>query len=337
MKNEKTIVGRTVRLAIGAGLLCATGILYSQTLIVKALFAGVLVITGLQAVLVSVETIRILETISNVLHKVLSRKADIALPRYEDNHLSKIVNQASEIVEMAESDHMRAQREKERVKELVSDISHQLKTPLANLQMYHALLTEQEAISAADREAFLSQIGEQVNRIQWLTEGLVKVSRLESGLIDIRGARASVKDTLVASLQAAYADALDKQIELELEPFEDLHVRHDRRWTAEALGNVLDNAVKYSPSGSTVRLCVRQEGLYVRVDVTDQGRGIGSNEQHKVFQRFYRGENTADQSGVGIGLYLSRMIFEMQSGYMRIASEVNKGTTVSVFLLNCKN
>lgn len=337
MRNEKTILFWSRWLAIGAGLLCIIGVLYSPTMLGKVLFTVLMMIAGVQVFLVSDGLVRLMESISNVLSSVLSRQEDITLPKYEDNYMSKIVNQVSDIVKMVEADRMQAQKERERVKELVSDISHQLKTPLTNLQMYHALLMEQKGLAAVDREEFHGQIGDQIHRIQWLTDGLVKVSRLESGLIDINGTSVSVKDTLVASLQGAYANALDKQIELELEPFEDVCVQHDRRWTVEAIGNVLDNAVKYSPIGSTVRIRVRREGFYVRIDISDQGRGIIPEEQHKVFQRFYRGENTMDQSGVGIGLYLTRMIFELQSGYIRIASEVGEGTTVSVFLLNCKN
>lgn len=111
-------------------------------------------------------------------------------------------------------------------------------------------------------------------------------------------------------------------------------VKHDRKWTAEALGNILDNAVKYTPENGAVGVRVRPWHFYTRIDISDTGIGIAAEHYHDVFKRFYRAREVASMEGVGLGLSLARSIITRQKGYISVKSEVGKGTVFSVFLLN---
>jgi len=113
---------------------------------------------------------------------------------------------------------------------------------------------------------------------------------------------------------------------------EQLHVFHDRKWTAEALYNLLDNAVKYTEKGGAVTVSVKQWEMYVKIDVSDTGKGIAESRQASVFRRFYREEEVHDKPGVGIGLYLTREIIMRQGGYVKVVSEIGRGSTFSVFM-----
>ena len=142
-----------------------------------------------------------------------------------------------------------------------------------------------------------------------------------------------VYDTLATALGWILFNAEKKQIDIQVECPEHLDARHDRKWTSEALFNILDNAVKYTPAGGQIRVSVEGWEMYVKIDIADTGIGISEQHQGTIFKRFYREDAVHDVDGIGIGLYLAREIVTLQGGYIRVASEVGKGSTFSVFLL----
>ena len=197
------------------------------------------------------------------------------------------------------------------LQELISDISHQVKTPIANLKMVNATLLEQEVPSDKQRE-FLLASGTQLDKLDFLMQAMIKTSRLETGVISLEKKQQPIYDTLAMALGGIFLNAERKHIQVEVNCPETLVVSHDRKWTAEALFNILDNAVKYS--------------------ITDTGKGIPENQQGAIFRRFYREENVHDIEGIGIGLYLAREIISLQNGYIQVTSQVGTGSTFSVFL-----
>ena len=218
--------------------------------------------------------------------------------------------------------------EKERMKTLIGDISHQTKTPIANLLLYTELLQE-EKLSPEAREYAVS-LHSQAEKLRFLIDALVKLSRLENGIIALHPERNPVDPVLGQAVAQFEKRAAEKGLLLEAEP-SDVSACFDPKWTAEALCNLVDNAIKYTETGS-VTLRVRQYELFVRVDVTDTGVGIPEQEQGKIFSRFYRSQDHSQQEGVGIGLYLARKILKNQGGYIKVSSEPGKGSTFSMFL-----
>ena len=175
--------------------------------------------------------------------------------------------------------------------------------------------------------------GGQVGRkLDFLIQAMVKTSRLEAGVITLEKKDALIEETLVYAINGILAPMEKKGIELTVDCPEGLTISHDSRWTSEALFNLLDNAVKYTPAGGSIHVSVQNWEMYWKIDVTDTGRGIPEQEQATIFKRFYREEAVHEVDGIGIGLYLAREIITMQGGYILVTSEVGKGSTFSVFL-----
>lgn len=231
----------------------------------------------------------------------------------------------------------RMTEEKENTKVLVTDISHQLKTPLAGLKMSFELLHD-EKISENEKREFLDRAEHEVKKMENLLESLTNLSRLEADMIRIHPVEANIKSTIVNAVNSLYMKAFDKQIEIELSSFDDIIVPHDPKWTSEAFINVLDNAVKYSDPGTAIEISVEPQISYVLIEITDHGIGIPKSEYPKIFQRFYRGkDDRVDQTeGSGVGLYLVRRILEEQGGSVRAVRGRQGGTTFQMTLPKIK-
>ena len=214
---------------------------------------------------------------------------------------------------------------------LVSDISHQVKTPVANLKMVTDTLLA-KPVTEQERRDFLQGIRSQTDKLEFLVQSMGKASRLETGAVTLEKKDAPLLDTLAQAMSGIVYGAEQKGISVEVQCPEDLRVSHDSKWTAEALFNLLDNAVKYTPAGGRISVSVERWEMYVKLDVTDTGKGIPESRQAAIFRRFYREEEVHDQPGVGIGLYLAREIVTRQGGYIQVASKPGRGSTFSVFL-----
>ena len=160
----------------------------------------------------------------------------------------------------------------------------------------------------------------------------MKTSRLETGVITLEKKETAIADTLVDVINGVLAPMERKHFHLSVDCPENLTVSHDSRWTSEALFNLLDNAVKYTPEGGNIHVTVQDWEMYLEIAVTDTGRGIPESVQATIFKRFYREEAVHDVDGIGIGLYLAREIITMQGGYITVESEEGKGSTFSTFL-----
>ncbi len=201
--------------------------------------------------------------------------------------------------------------EKENTKSMITDISHQLKTPVSALRLSLELLGD-EQITEEEKREFLERGKQEVEKLNHLMGTLVNLSRLEADMIRLEPRKASLKATLIRGVNGIYLKAEEKQIEMEMKEFSDMELLHDPRWTAEAISNVLDNAVKYSPAKSAIRIRVEPMVSYVLIEVEDEGIGIEKSEYPNIFKRFYRGKRpeAEAQEGAGVGLYLVRKIFE---------------------------
>ena len=218
--------------------------------------------------------------------------------------------------------------EKDKIKTLIANISHQTKTPIANLLLYSELIAEEEL--PGDMHSNVEAIHQQTEKLRFLIDSLVKLSRLENGILTLSPRQESVQPMLDGI--AAQYGSKTKQKGLVLQISETTSSACcDPKWTTEALGNLVDNAIKYTPSGS-VTISAAEYELFTRIDVTDTGIGIEESEQPKIFSRFYRSEAVRENEGVGIGLYLAREIISGEGGYIKLTSEPGKGSTFSVFL-----
>lgn len=224
------------------------------------------------------------------------------------------------------------QRQRESIQRLLSDISHQTKTPLANLKLYSSLLMEEELTPRQREQAQV--IFQQSEKLSFLIETLVKLSRLETDVLAVTPKSQPLSPLLERAASQAKAAAEQKGIalQLHLQQQAEMKALYDLRWTAEALGNLLDNAVKYTPPGGCIQVSATQYELFCRIDVRDNGIGIAEEEQAQIFGRFYRGRQVREQEGIGIGLYLAREIAQKQGGYLKLSSRPGQGSTFSLYL-----
>ena len=250
----------------------------------------------------------------------------------EESLFYKINYRLGRLYEVMQENKNSIAKERADLQELISDISHQVKTPIANLKMINNTLLEKEVPPQKQKE-FLTAQASQLDKLDFLMQAMIKTSRLETGVISLEQKQQPVYDTLAAALGGILLNAEKKQIDVQVECPEHLDARHDRKWTSEALFNILDNAVKYTPTGGQIRVSVEGWEMYVKIDIADTGIGISEQHQGTIFKRFYREDAVHDVDGIGIGLYLAREIVTLQGGYIRVASEVGKGSTFSVFLL----
>ena len=260
---------------------------------------------------------------------------DIMQPKQtieEESLFYKINYRLGRLYEVMQENKNNIAKERADLQELISDISHQVKTPIANLKIINNTLLENEVPPQKQKE-FLTAQASQLDKLDFLMQAMIKTSRLETGVISLEQKQQPVYDTLAAALGGILLNAEKKQIAVQVECPEHLDARHDRKWTSEALFNILDNAVKYTPAGGQIRVSVEGWEMYVKINIADTGIGISEQHQGTIFKRFYREDAVHDVEGIGIGLYLAREIMTLQEGYIRVASEIGQGSTFSVFLL----
>ncbi|MCO7122155.1 HAMP domain-containing histidine kinase [Ihubacter massiliensis] len=243
----------------------------------------------------------------------------------------KIYGKLEQVYRIQQRQNAQSAAEKEQMKELISDISHQTKTPIANMKLYLDIM-KQEAGGEERQKEFLQKMEGQTEKLDFLLQSMVKMSRLETGVIEIRQRPDYLKPTLGRAVAAVVPKAEKKNIRLSVECGDALQVSHDRKWTEEALFNILDNGVKYTPEGGTIDVFVSAQEFFVKISIRDSGKGIAAGRQAAVFQRFYREPEVHDQEGIGVGLYLARKIITLQRGYIQVQSQEGQGADFQVYL-----
>ena len=276
-----------------------------------------------------------LSAFTSVLCQTLDHmiEGNVAPLRPEDSEtmLARICYRLSRLYQIMQENRCKVDEERQELQSLISDISHQVKTPVSNLKMAADTLLE-KPVSEAERIDFIRGIFSQTDKLDFLFQALVKTSRLETGVIQLKKKPGRLFDTVAQAMSGIVYAAEKKEITVSVDCSEDLTVSHDGKWTSEALFNLLDNAVKYTPAGGKIAVSVVLWEMYVEIKVTDTGKGISESNQAAIFRRFYREEEVHDQQGVGIGLYLAREIVTRQGGYIKVVSEPGKGSEFSIML-----
>lgn len=244
---------------------------------------------------------------------------------------ARISYRLSRLYDIMQENRRKVDKERQELQMLVSDVSHQVKTPVSNLKMVTDTLLS-KSVTEKERREFLQGIQNQTDKLEFLFQALVKTSRLETGAIRMEKKDAPLIDTLAMACSGIVYAAEKKDICVTVDCPEGILLSHDSKWTAEAVFNLLDNAVKYTPVGGAIRISVEQWEMYVKLSVSDTGKGISESNQASIFRRFYREEEVHEQQGVGIGLYLAREIVTRQGGYIKVVSEPGKGSEFSIML-----
>lgn len=272
----------------------------------------------------------LLEQITLLIEALVEQQERQIFSEAEDTLTARLQHQLLKLRNILTAQNQMLAQEKEQIKTLISDISHQIKTPIAAANTFAELLSDGE-LSAEERTEYITTLQMSLGKLTFLTNSLIKMSRLESGIISLKPEKNSLNEIVLQAVKTVYAKAKEKGILITFECDQAFEAVLDFNWTAEAISNVIDNAVKYTPQGGFVRLQITEYPSFLRLDISDSGVGIPEEEQAKIFGRFYRGKQSVGIDGVGIGLYLTREIINKQNGYMKVSSDGN-GSTFSMFL-----
>ena len=288
-----------------------------------------LVITALVILINHLRTKKTIDTIEDMLNQ--AAKGNFSEKDFDETRLSSLETKFAHYLSASVVSARNVELEKDKIKSLIADISHQTKTPIANLLLYSELLLEDDTdnLSPQMRENIL-QLHTQSEKLQFLIDSLVKLSRLENGILQLSPLEEALNPMLELAVKDTESKAKAKGLKLILHDTDE-KAYFDSKWTLEAVCNILDNAVKYTSKGS-ISLSVTAYEMFVRIDIKDSGIGIKEEELPKIFSRFYRSEDTKNMEGVGIGLYLSRQILSGEGGYIKVSSLYGQGSTFSVFL-----
>ena len=276
---------------------------------------------------------RLAEKIQKLLDEGVSGKIN---EEFNETRISAIEDSLQRFLISQSVSVRRLKEERRQIREQISDISHQAVLPVSNIILYSQLLEEELEAKYTSMSPEISEeiaaIREQAQTLEFLMEGLVKLSRLEEGILQVQGKRQALFPVLTKVYNQFLLKAKEKHIRLDIEKTDEKAV-FDEKWTVEALANIVENAVKYTPEGGSVKIHIEGLTSFVRVDVTDTGKGIPEEEQGKVFTRFYRSKEAAQSPGVGIGLYIAREVMSAQNGYIKLSSKPGLGSTFSLYFL----
>ncbi len=267
---------------------------------------------------------KILENLGKMLE--VAMEGNFTEASFDESLLSALESSFAHYLAASTVSARKVDAEKEKLKALIGDISHQTKTPIANILLYTQLLKEQPGNTDC-----LEALEGQTKKLQSLIDALVKTSRLETGVIALHPEPGELWSVMTSAVSQLRPKAEEKGVRITLEHGK-ANAVFDPKWTEEALYNLLDNAVKYTPSGGRVSVTAVVYPMFSGVLVQDTGPGIAEEEQPKIFQRFYRGTAYREQEGVGIGLYLVRQIAEGQGGFVKVRSQPGQGSTFSLYL-----
>lgn len=270
--------------------------------------------------------------------------------RFDETSVSEVENRMWNYLENRQTAMERIERDRQRMQSQISDIAHQAVLPVSNIVLYTQLLEENLSngftgtkineienvqLTKAEVSEIISEITairDEIGTLDFLIQSLVKLSRMENGIINLNAEKQQIKPMLDLVKQQFAIKAKNKGIDFLIEDTEEMAV-FDRKWTLEAVANIVDNAVKYTQEGGRISIHTEVLPSLVRIDITDTGIGIREEEQGAVFSRFYRSAEMSNSRGVGIGLYIAREVMRAQNGYIRLRSEYGNGSTFSLYFL----
>ena len=271
------------------------------------------------------------QAMSDNLDGLLSGENKLVFEEEKDTLTGKVQMKTKRLYELMEERAASSQADRMLLEANIGDLSHQVKTPIANIRMYHSFLQKAE-VKETDRKEFLSAMGQQVDKLEFLIQSMIKMSRLETGIVKVKPTESKLYQLLEEAVCDVALKAEEKDIDIHVSCKEDIKAFFDYKWTLEAVYNILDNAVKYTEEKGTIQIRAKVTDFFVRIQIEDNGKGISEEHLTEIFKRFYREPEVHQSEGVGIGLYLAREIITKQKGFVEVSSKVGEGSVFSVHL-----
>lgn len=307
-------------------------ILTKNMTVFRIMLVGGLVVIGLALYQNRVNEDYLTETmqeLSNLIAQITSQKDAVLSINSKDTLMEKLQSQIRKLASILRTQKRYGNGSETTV--ILADLSEQLKTAATELQMYSEFLQEPDLLED-EREEYMEIMEKTIHKFTFSAESIIKMTRLETGLIRLHPKLTDLKETVIDAIMKMHYPAKMRHIEIIWdEPIKEINAIHDPYWTVEAIGDILDNAIKYSPQGSKIFVSLNVYKRFARIDIQDEGKGILEEEQAKIFQMFYRGSNIKEEEGTGIGLYLCKKVIMDQNGYVEVKSD-QSGSKFSIFL-----
>lgn len=226
----------------------------------------------------------------------------------------------------------RLENEKNYLKDYLADISHQIRTPMTSINIMISRLSRQE-LTFEDRFKMIKEISKLLTRIEWLITALLKVAQLESDTVKLKKEKTNVEEVVNKSLEPLKIQAETKNIKMKLKIEKNTNYKGDYYWSVEAISNIIKNCIEHSENGGIIEIISETNPIYTEIIITDEGKGICKEDLPHLFERFYRGNNSGSE-GIGIGLYLTKMIVSKQNGVITAKNRENKGAEFNIKFFN---
>lgn len=269
---------------------------------------------------------RKIDKLDTYIQRVSKKDYSLDIESYSEDELSCLKDSLYKITVMLKEDSENKAKQNDAILTSVSDISHQLKTPLTSIQILLDNINENPNMDESTKRRFLLEISKQIKGMNFLILALLKLSRLDAGAVEFTNEKISLEE-LIDDVLSNLDILIDvKQLNIVKNIKSNPIIIGDYSWNKEAILNIIKNAIEHTKSGKTVTITLDENNVYSNIQIQDEGEGIPEKELKHIFDRFYRTQNSKENS-MGIGLALSKSIIEKQNGYIQVESKINKGTT----------
>ncbi|MDV4151968.1 HAMP domain-containing sensor histidine kinase [Clostridium sp. AL.422] len=284
--------------------------------------------------------LRIISPIFNNI-KLLGQEADEIVEgnfnsgelKFEEGDFYIFYNKFTQMGERLNNALKDLQDEKVNLKDIINDISHQLKTPLSALIAYNDILKNHKNMDMETKSKFINLTSEQLDRMDWLITTLLKYARIESNAVKYNKEIIPLSETIKYAIEPLKVSASEKEQHIVLELNNEGYYLHDKKWIAESISNIIKNAIEHMDTKGEIKIILEETPLSVSISIRDNGEGIEKSELKKIFKRFYKGKNSVNPKSIGIGLSLSKKIIEAHGGSITVDSELGKGTVFNIIFL----
>lgn len=267
------------------------------------------------------------------MDNILIDNYNIDFNTYDDNVLSSLKDDIYKMTIKLKNMADNSNKEKKYLATTLSDISHQLKTPLTSLFVFNEIL-KQDNLDLKTRKEILEKSEKQLERIKWLITSLLKMSQLDSGSITLQKDKVNLQKLINESCEPFLISLDLKNVKLQINIDKKAFIICDKNWTIEAISNIVKNALEHVKENGTITIQSITNPIYLKLEIIDDGEGIKAEEINHIFERFYHGNKNKDS--IGIGLNMSKMIIEKQKGHIEVESKLNKGTKFSIYFYHNK-
>lgn len=267
-----------------------------------------------------------IDMLTQYVEKVSQKQYILDIDECSEDELNKLKNELYKITVMLKEEAENSKKQKEALADSVSDISHQLKTPLTSILIMLDNLSQSNNMDEITREKFINEIARQIESMNWLVISLLKLSKLDAGVIEFQNEKINIKEMIKEIISNLEIISEIKNVKIKISSNKETYFIGDYNWNKEAIQNIVKNAIEHTKENTEIDVNIEENDVYTSISITDNGEGISNEDLKHIFDRFYKSKNSAENS-FGIGLSLSKSIIEKQNGYIQVETEQGKGTT----------